>query len=125
MIEIPIQINSDIPIYQQIYSIFKKEILSNNIKDGEQLPSIRNLAKSLNISTITVVSAYRKLVNDGLVVSFSGKGYVVNSIDKEQIQKQQLCHLEQKLQEVFEFAKDTNISIDEMIEILKKLDKQS
>ena len=53
--------NSGVPIYQQIATQFKEDILSGKLKQGEYLPSIRGLAKDLKISVITTMKAYEQL----------------------------------------------------------------
>ena len=51
--KIIIQNSSDVPIYQQIYEQIKDEILSGKIKQGELLPSIRQLSRELKVSEYT------------------------------------------------------------------------
>ena len=66
--------NSGVPIYQQIATQFKEEILSGKMTQGAYLPSIRGLAKDLKISVITTMKAYEQLEAEGLVTAVPGKG---------------------------------------------------
>lgn len=71
---------SDEPMYQQIYSHIKKEILAGGIGCQEKLPSVRELAGCLSISRNPVDAAYEQLVAEGYVTASPKKGYFVNQI---------------------------------------------
>jgi len=60
-----ISMHSDIPIYEQIKDQIKKLIIHQRLKPDEQLPSIRTLAKDLQVGIVTVKRAYDDLVLDG------------------------------------------------------------
>ncbi|WP_304406519.1 GntR family transcriptional regulator, partial [uncultured Clostridium sp.] len=60
-----IKFNSYEPKYIQIADNIKNLINSNIIKDGDKLPSIRNLSKMLSVNNVTIVSCYDKLVSEG------------------------------------------------------------
>ena len=71
--------SSNTPIYEQIKEQIKNKIVSNELKTGELLPSIRNLAKDLRVSVITTKNAYDELEREGYVETIPGKGtYVAN-----------------------------------------------
>lgn len=72
--KIKISYKSDKPMYEQIKDSIKNEIYNGNLKDNDPLPSIRQLAKDLNISMITTKRAYVDLEHEGFVYSVSGKG---------------------------------------------------
>lgn len=113
--------NSDTPIYKQISTQFREDIMNGIIKEGEYLPSIRGLARDLKISVITTMKAYEELAAEGLVSAVQGKGYLVNPQDREMIKEQHLRQLEQHLQNALESAKIAGISTDEIIEMIKML----
>ncbi len=69
------------PLYIQLYNYFKAEIESNRLQQGEKLPSIRGLAKSLSVSKITVEKAYQQLVSEGYIENFDRSRYTVNKLD--------------------------------------------
>ena len=75
--------SSDEPIYEQIASQIKSLILKNELKEGEILPSIRNLAKELGISVITTKRAYEELEKEGFTETVRGKGTFVAAQNKE------------------------------------------
>jgi len=70
--------NSIITITKQLFNFFSDRILSGFIKDGEKLPSIRSLSKTLNISPMTIIKAYNELEKNGLATTIQGKGTYAN-----------------------------------------------
>ena len=113
--------NSDVPIYRQIASQFKDDIMNGRIGEGEYLPSIRGLAKDLKISVITTMKAYEELCSEGLVSAVQGKGYIVNAQDTGMIKEQYMRLLEQHLQDALDCARLAGLSVDEVCEVLKTL----
>lgn len=113
--------NSDVPIYRQIASQFKDDIMNGKIHEGEYLPSIRGLAKDLKISVITTMKAYELLTEEGMISPVQGKGYIVNPQDREMVKEQQLRLLEQHLQNAMEAAKLAGVSREELAEMLRVL----
>lgn len=113
--------NLDIPIYKQISSQLRDDIMNGRISEGEYLPSIRGLAKDLKISVITTMKAYEELTAEGLVAPVQGKGYIVNPQDREMVREQQLRLLEQHLLNALDAAKTAGLSTNEVVEMLKLL----
>ncbi|MCR5830437.1 MAG: GntR family transcriptional regulator [Lachnospiraceae bacterium] len=117
--------NSSDPIYKQISSQLRDDILSGRIKGGEALPSVRGLAKDLKISVITTLKAYEELVSEGLIISAQGKGYFVNSLDSRLIAEQHQRRVEDSLNEAIRSAKIAGISLSDLqktVDTLWKLD---
>lgn len=73
-----IDFSSPLPIYRQLIYLIKMEILSGRLKDGDQLPPIRELAKILKLNPNTVAKAYYALDEEGFVESKRGSGNWVN-----------------------------------------------
>ncbi|MGN0649675.1 MAG: GntR family transcriptional regulator [Oscillospiraceae bacterium] len=113
--------NSDEPIYKQIASQYKEEIMNGQIREGEYLPSIRGLARDLKISVITTMKAYEQLAEEGLITSVQGKGYIVNPQDREMVREQHLRLLEQHLANAMDAARLAGVSREELIEMLRAL----
>ena len=116
-----IQINnsSDEPIYLQIKNQIKAQIISGDLKVGEQLPSIRFLAKEIRVSMLTAKRAFDELELDGFINSVQGKGNFVAAQNKELIREEYLKKIESKLQEVVELSEIADVSSDELIKMLK------
>ena len=119
MMNIQITNSSDEPIYLQIKNQIKAQIISGDLKVGEQLPSIRFLAKELRISMLTAKRAFDELELDGFINSVHGKGNFVAAQNKELIREEYLKKIESKLQEVVELSEIADVSSDELIEMLK------
>lgn len=113
--------NSNEPIYKQIASQLREQILSGQLKAGEPLPSIRVLAQNLKISVITTMKAYEELTAEGLVTATKGKGYFVNSQDEKMLAEQHMRQLEESLMEAINSARIAGLDIDEVCETLRTL----
>lgn len=113
--------SSDSPIYEQIVSQIKGQIIQGQLKSGEALPSIRNLAKELNISVITTKRAYEELEKEGFIETIRGKGSYVSSQNKEFIREQKMKEIELKLVEIIKESKMLGLNKEELFEILKLL----
>ena len=66
------------PLYEQLYDFIRSDILSGKLKGGEKLPSKRNFAKNLAVSTITVETAYDNLLSEGYIYSVEKRGYFIS-----------------------------------------------
>lgn len=66
------------PLFDQIRTQIRREILAGNLKAGEPLPSLRQLAGDLEVSVITVKRAYDDLEKEGFVETHPGRGTLVS-----------------------------------------------
>ena len=94
--ELIIRNTTNQPIYDQIYSEIKAQIIAGKLSPGEALPSIRALAKDLRISVITTKRAYDELEADGFLYTVAGKGCFVAEKNLDLIREQKLKELEEK-----------------------------
>ena len=78
---VPLNVQGDRPLYEQIYQYIKDEIRRGNIRPEKQLPSSRELAKSLKVSRSTTQLAYEQLVSEGYLEAVPRKGYFAASLD--------------------------------------------
>ena len=122
--EIFISNTSDKPLYEQITAKIKNLILNGALKEGDALPSMRILAKELRISVITTKRAYEELEREGFIVTQSGKGSYVAASNVELIREENYRRIEQQLLTAVNMARLSEISLDEMIEILTLLYKE-
>ncbi|WP_375103035.1 GntR family transcriptional regulator [Paenibacillus sp. RS8] len=109
------------PIYAQIVSQIRQMILQGELVSGTPLPSIRLLAKELQISVITTKRAYEELEREGLINSIVGKGSFVSGADQEFIREQRLRIMENKMKEIIDESKMLGIDFTEFSEMLKLL----
>lgn len=90
---IPIQISPDNPepLYHQIQVQLKELILSGHLPEGTLLPSIREFAKDLSCSVITIRRVYQDLENEGILRTRQGTGTFVakvGTVTREQYRKE-------------------------------------
>lgn len=107
------------PIYSQIASQIRTMILDGTLKEGDALPSMRNLAMQLRISVITTKRAYEELERDNFIESYTGKGSFVKAQNAELFREEQLRITEELLAKAVEKAKQCGVSLDELKEILE------
>ena len=73
-----------VPLYEALYRAIRGDILSGKLAAGEKLPSKRALAENLEVSKITVETAYNQLLAEGYIVSQEKIGYFVEDIPHRQ-----------------------------------------
>ena len=112
--------SSMIPIYEQIVDQIKKQINNHTLKENDALPSVRSLAKELQISALTVKKAYDFLENGGLTKTIHGKGTYVTATNTELLLEEQKNELESDLERVIQKGRCYGIS-DEDIKKLFEL----
>jgi GntR family transcriptional regulator len=123
-VRIIISNSSPDPIYEQITKQLKRQIISGELAEGEALPSIRRLAKELQISVITTKRAYDELEREGFINTVSGKGTYVAVQNKELMKEKKMKIVEEKLAEAVAEAKILGISIDQLKTMLLLLSKE-
>ncbi|ATW28531.1 GntR family transcriptional regulator [Candidatus Formimonas warabiya] len=113
--------SSDKPIYEQIMLQMKDLMIKGELAEGELLPSIRTLARELQISVITTKRAYDELERDGFLVSVPGKGSYVAAQNKELLRETRLRLVEEKLGEAVAAAKTIGLTLEEIQDMLRLL----
>ena len=119
--ELIIRNTTNQPIYEQISSQIKAQIIAGKLSPGEALPSIRALAKDLKISVITTKRAYEELERDGFLENVPGKGCFVAPQNRELLREAQLRRVEEKLTQAIEEARRGAVSLEELKEMLTEL----
>ena len=109
---------SGAPIYDQIYSQIKSQIISGVLREDDMLPSIRGLAKDLRISFITTKRAYEELEKDGFIYTLPGKGCYVAPKNVELLREENLKKIEEHIDEVVRLATSCNLSKKDIIEMV-------
>lgn len=112
---------SGVPIYDQIYSQIKAQIIGDALRQDEALPSIRSLAKDLRISVITTKRAYEDLERDGFILTQPGRGSFVAAQNPALLREEHLKKVEDCLQGAVDAARLGGIGYDEVAETLRLL----
>ena len=108
---------SGAPIYDQIYSQIKNQIISGALQEDEALPSIRNLAKDLRISVITTKRAYDELEKEGFIYTLPAKGCFIAPKNVELLRETNLKKIEESMQQIMKLAASCNLSKEDIIEM--------
>lgn len=116
---------SGTPIYDQIYSQIKSEIMSGNLRENDALPSIRNLAKDLRISVITTKRAYDELEREGFIYTLPSKGCFVAPQNLELIREENLKKIEAHIDEIRKLAVMCGLSKQDIIELFNILEGEN
>ena len=119
--QIIISDKSNVPIYEQITKQIKEGILSRALEADEMLPSIRQLAKELQISVITTKRAYEELENEGMIYSVPQKGFFVSPSKVEILKKKRLKLIEDAASKLISESRAAGLSLDEIQSMLELL----
>ncbi|WP_238883142.1 GntR family transcriptional regulator [Clostridium sp. YIM B02551] len=118
---INIDYSSDLPMYEQIKICIKENILLEKVKFNEALPSVRQLSKELNISTITTKRAYMDLEREGYIYTISGKGTFVNCVDTTKLLKEKREKLIDEYKIKVLEIKEAGVSKESIMKIIEEL----
>lgn len=110
-------------IYEQIVNQLKNAIVSNELHANEALPSIRTLAKDLQVSVITTKRAYEELEKEGLIRSVAGKGFYVCEYNTDYLREKQLIMIEERFTEIIDDCKKAGLSVKDVIDMVETLYK--
>ena len=113
--------SSQSPIYQQISTQIKTAIMKEELSAGDALPSIRSLAKELQISVITTKRSYEELEKDGFIETVPGKGSYVSGQNNDLIREKRLSAIDEKLTEVVTDGKLLNLRLEDLQSMLRLL----
>ncbi len=119
--KIIIQPQGTLAIYEQIVNQLKNAIVTNELKTGEALPSIRALAGELQVSVITTKRAYEELEKEGLIRSVAGKGFYVCEYNTDYLREKQLMMIEERLAELIIGAKSAGLTCEEFVEMAETM----
>ena len=110
---------SGAPIYDQIYSQIKSQIISGELEQDQMLPSIRGLAKDLRISFITTKRAYDELEREGFLYTVPGKGCYVAAKNVELLREENLKKIEEYMEQILRLAASCHLSRAQILEMME------
>ena len=105
--------------YEQIVDVVKTQIRKGELKEDENLPSVRMLAKELKISALTVKKAYDALEEEGFAITIHGKGTYITAANTELLLEEQKKEIEADLEKAVFKARRCGISDEELKNLLE------
>lgn len=121
MMDIKVSNMSSVPIYQQVATQIKSNILDGSLKYNDQLPSIRSLAKELEVGIITVKKSYEVLLQEELIYSKGAVGYFVNNIDLATVLTIKKEEYLDELKSIIDKAINDGLNIEDIKDIVDKV----
>ena len=119
--ELIIRNTTNQPLYDQIYSQIKAQIIAGKLSPGEALPSIRALAKDLRVSVITTKRAYEELEKGGYVYTVPAKGSYVAQQNTQLVREAYLTQIEEHIQEILSLAAACGLGEEEVLDLFRLL----
>ena len=105
------------PIYEQIVTQIKSQIMDGNLKENEMLPSVRSLAKEIKVSALTVKKAYDALEDEGFVVTIHCKGSYVACASQDLMLEEKKKEVEAELENAIRKGKSCGMTSEDLEEL--------
>ena len=113
------------PMYKQIIDQVKDAIASGGLQPETKLPSIREMALELKISEITIKRAYSDLENEGFIITRSGLGSYVASINRDKLRQDRWKEIQKDILKILKTSERFDISAREIIALVKEIKESS
>ena len=113
------------PMYKQITDQVKEAIASGGLKPEAKLPSIREMARELKISEITIKRAYSDLENRGFIITRSGLGSYVAGINRDKLRQEKWEEIQEDILKISKTAERFDITAGEIIALIKDIKESS
>ena len=110
--------SSPVPIYEQIKEAITTQIMNNELKENELLPSIRSLAKDIKISVMTIKKAYDELESEGYIMSIHGKGTFVAPKNTQLARENAQKEIEEHILKAIEIASKYDIDKKDLLDLI-------
>lgn len=109
--------SSLVPIYEQIKNSIIEQIMNDELKEDDAIPSIRSLAQDIKISVMTIKKAYDELEQDGYIISRQGKGTFVAPKNTELAKDKAQKDIEEYISKIVDISSKFDISKEEIIDV--------
>ena len=106
------------PIFEQVKDGFRNLIISGVLKEGERMPSVRDLASQLAINPNTIQRAYRELETEGFICTVPGKGSFVSQ--RDEAAEKRKAELRSKMSGLTRELRHAGIGEEELISLIRK-----
>ena len=109
------------PMYKQVTDQIKDAIADGTLKPEDRLPSIREMAREIKISEITIKRAYADLENEGYILTRSGLGSFVADINRDRLRREKLAEARNEIRKMLKTGKRFGIEPSDLVDIIQKL----
>jgi GntR family transcriptional regulator len=109
------------PIYRQVIDQVRRQVMAGQLREGEQLPSVRDLATQLHVNPMTISKAYSLMEVEGLLERRRGVGLFVAPLRKDKAGRTKADMLEDALTKAVVTAVQLGIPEDRARDVLTKL----
>jgi len=121
MLMITIDLESDIPIYQQVKNEIVEKIASGELQPGDPLPSVRMLAADLGVNMHTINKVYQLLKQEGFLQIHRQKGVVINPNGFPSADHEFFEVLEKRMRPIISEAICRDVSEEDLIRVVTKI----
>jgi GntR family transcriptional regulator len=111
-------------MYKQVTDQIKDAIASGDLKPNDKLPSIRELARALKISMITIKRAYLDLENEGYILTRAGMGSFVAEVDRENLRDGKLEEFMDELTRILRTGRKFGITREDIAQIVQRIEEE-
>lgn len=116
-----IDLTSRTPIYEQIYKKMIELIITGTLRENDQIPSVRSLAKDISVNPNTVAKAYQELERNGIIYSLQGRGSFISKPDNTIIKDAALNDFDKTVHDAFQ----KGITSEELKQRIDKLEAEN
>lgn len=118
---IQIEPQSDVPIYEQVTRQIIEGIARGEMKPGDTLPSVRNLAADLGVNMHTVNKSYHELEEKGIIIIRAKSGAIIRSAEERALTPKQLQQIEKNLKPVVAEGMVLGATAEQIEHMMKKV----
>lgn len=122
--KISLDYGSGVPMYEQIKEAIKQNIYKGYLQNDDMLPSIRQLAKELDVSMITTKRAYIDLEHEGFIYTVSGRGTFVKLQDLSKAVSERQEKLLKEYREYIKMLQEAGIKKQDLIDIIEEIGEE-
>ena len=111
------------PLYEQLVEQLRRQIVLGGMKAGAAMPSVRQLATELGINPNTIQKAYRRMEEEGMILSIPGKGSFVSDDLADMLTKQREDQ-RSKARQMLQACRETGLTKEEITEMVEEIYKE-
>jgi len=111
------------PLYEQLVEQLRRQIVLGGMKAGAAMPSVRQLATELGINPNTIQKAYRRMEEEGMILSLPGKGSFISDDLADMLLKQREDQ-RSKAKQMLQSCRETGLTKEEITQMVEEIYKE-